>query len=182
MARKRGYQKLKANSWWRRQWRYFFLRLLRLRGKPRAIARGLAIGVFSGCFPLFGLQIIMGVLLAAIFRSNKIAAVAGTWISNPFTYVPIFAFNFQVGKLILGNYDLAFVNLGNFDLQSLQTLLKAGYSFAFALFIGCFTVGSFLSITTYFFSLRLLLKLRASSRKKQLKKLNRDCRINIKSL
>ena len=65
-------------------------------------ARGLAAGIFMGCFPFFGLQIVLGVALASVVRGNHILAAAGTWISNPFTYLPLYWFNYQLGCLLLG--------------------------------------------------------------------------------
>jgi uncharacterized protein (DUF2062 family) len=40
--------------------------------------------------------------LASVVRGNHLLAAAGTWISNPFTYVPLFWFNYRLGALILG--------------------------------------------------------------------------------
>ena len=53
-------------------------------------ARGLAAGIFCGCFPFFGLQTLLGVALASVVRGNHLLAAAGTWVSNPFTYVPLY--------------------------------------------------------------------------------------------
>ncbi len=66
-------------------------------------ARGLAAGVFCGCFPFFGLQTLLGIALATVLRGNHLLAAAGTWISNPFTYVPLYWFNYQLGCRLLGN-------------------------------------------------------------------------------
>ncbi|MEY3544456.1 MAG: hypothetical protein RLZZ247_613 [Cyanobacteriota bacterium] len=55
-----------------------------------------------GCFPFFGLQIVLGVALASVVRGNHILAAAGTWISNPFTYLPLYWFNYQLGCQLLG--------------------------------------------------------------------------------
>ncbi|MEO0852065.1 MAG: DUF2062 domain-containing protein, partial [Cyanobacteria bacterium J06648_11] len=88
--------------------RYFYLRLIRLQATPAEIARGLAVGVFAGMFPAFGFQTIVSVLFATVIRGNKLAAAAATWVSNPLTYVPIYAFNFQVGKRLLGARSLQF--------------------------------------------------------------------------
>jgi uncharacterized protein (DUF2062 family) len=87
-----------------------WLRLLRQRllwiwhheGSHGQRARGLAAGVFTGCYPFFGLQIVLGVALASLVRGNHILAAAGTWISNPFTYLPLYWFNYQVGCRLLG--------------------------------------------------------------------------------
>ncbi|MEA5511630.1 DUF2062 domain-containing protein [Crocosphaera sp. UHCC 0190] len=143
-------------SGWRRQWRYLYLRFGRLRGTPKSISRGLAFGVFAGCFPLFGLQTLMGVLLAAIFRGNKLTAAAGTWVSNPLTYVPIFAFNYKVGELLLriGRRNPQ-PNLPQ-NWQSWSVLQESGLDFMVTLFFGCFIVGIIAAIGTYLLSLRLL--------------------------
>lgn len=49
---------------WRRWLRYLYLRLLRMQSSPEEIARGLAAGVFAGCFPIFGFQTLAALLLA----------------------------------------------------------------------------------------------------------------------
>jgi uncharacterized protein (DUF2062 family) len=58
--------------------------------------------VFTGCLPFFGLQIVLGVALAAAIRGNRILAAAGTWISNPLTTLPICWLNYQLGALLIG--------------------------------------------------------------------------------
>ena len=70
-------------------------------GSPRFKAKGLAVGVFSGCFPFFGLQTFLGLFLAKIIKGNFFLAAIGTWISNPFTYVPLYYFNYKVGALLM---------------------------------------------------------------------------------
>ncbi len=73
------------------------------KGSPSFNAKGLAFGVFSGCFPLFGLQTLIGVFLAQIGRGNIVLAALGTWVSNPFTYLPLYFFNYKLGELLLPN-------------------------------------------------------------------------------
>ena len=65
-------------------------------------ARGLAAGLFCGCYPFFGLQILVSVGLASVLRGNHLLAAAGTWVSNPFTYLPLYWFNYQLGSWLLG--------------------------------------------------------------------------------
>ena len=149
-------QSKRRRSQVRRSWRYFYLRFLRLRGTPGYISRGLAFGVFAGCFPLFGLQTIIGVLLAVLFRGHKLAAVAGTWISNPLTYVPIFAFNYKVGELLLGfGIGETHVSFPN-NWQSWSELKESGLVFLVTLFSGCLLVGAIASIFTYILSVRFV--------------------------
>ena len=50
-------------------------KLLVIKDTPKSIALGAAIGVLLGFTPLFGLKTLLALLLAALFRVNKIAAV-----------------------------------------------------------------------------------------------------------
>lgn len=154
----------RSQSWWRRRWRYFYKRLLRLQGSPKAIARGFAVGTFAGLFPLFGLQTVIGVLLAAFLRGNKFAAAAGTLISNPLTYVPIYIFNFKVGQWLLG-WETIPVN--QVDWQSFSELMQFGSTFAWTLVVGCFVVGLTAAISVYFLSLWLIPQLRSLRQSKR---------------
>lgn len=138
-----------ATGW--RLVRYWYLKILRQEGTPEAIARGWACGVFAGSFPLFGLQTIIGLLLATILKGNKFTAAAGTWISNPFTYVPIFYFNFRVGEVVLqqsADFEVS-------ELESWAEFQAAGVSFMSTMFAGCAVVGITLAIAVYLGSLWL---------------------------
>ncbi len=142
---------------WRRQLQYFYLRFIRLRGSPEAIARGLAAGVFAGWFPFFGLQILLGIALAALVRGNKLIAVAGTWVSNPFTYIPIYLFNFRVGQWLLQSRDWQF---SQDSLLSLRGILSLGDEFILILILGCLVVGLGFAVVSYFVGLWLTHRLR----------------------
>ncbi|MDB9311992.1 DUF2062 domain-containing protein [Spirulina sp. CS-785/01] len=150
--------------WWMRQVKYWYYRLLRLEGHPRAIARGIATGTFAGFFPLFGLQTIMGVVLATILQGNKIAAAIATWVSNPLTYVPIYAFNYAIGSWMLGSLD---VKPEQIDWGSAQ-LLELGADFIYRLFCGCVVVGLIAAIISYGISFPLILRLRQARRRKKI--------------
>jgi len=74
---------------------------LKQNGSPFFNAKGVAVGVFCGCFPFFGFQTFLGLFLARILKGNLFLAAIGTWISNPFTYVPLYFFNYRVGSFLL---------------------------------------------------------------------------------
>ena len=76
---------------------------LQQTGSPFFNAKGAALGVFSGCFPFFGFQTLLGVFLAKLAKGNIFLAVIGTWISNPLTYIPLYYFNYQVGSIFFKN-------------------------------------------------------------------------------
>lgn len=145
-------RKLRRN-WFTRRFRYIYLTLLRLRGRPRFVAKGLAVGVFAGCFPFFGVQTFLGLFLATVCRGSKVAALAATWISNPLTYLPLYLFNYKIGKLLLGNKDTQLLPL---DVESFSAFKELGSTFAITLFTGSFVVGMILSVITYFYGLAIL--------------------------
>ncbi len=149
----------KNRPWYQRYLLYYRWRLMRLRERPEKLAKGLAVGAFAGCFPLFGIQIIIAILLALIVRGNKFAAMMGTWISNPFTYVPIFWFNFEVGQLIL-HLSISDIepNQIEFNWDSWQSLADQGLEIIFTLLVGSFFVGMVISCLVYYVTLRTLKK------------------------
>ncbi len=67
----------------------------------RSVAKGVAFGLLVCYLPLPGQMLLAG-LLACLCRANLSIAILITWISNPFTFVPINFFICQVGAWILG--------------------------------------------------------------------------------
>lgn len=131
----------RSSSWhqsWHRSLRYWYYRWLRVESTPEIFARGLAVGVFAGWFPLFGLQTLISVGLATIVGGNKVIAAVGTWVSNPFTYLPIYWFNFELGRFLLGTDQQSFTLN---TLKSWDALAQLGQDFIQALFLGSFVGG-----------------------------------------
>ena len=80
-----------------------FRRLLALDDPPERTALAFSVGVLIAFSPLIGLHTILATLLAFIFRFNKVAIYAGTFVNNPFlTLVPIIIVSYAVGAAILG--------------------------------------------------------------------------------
>jgi uncharacterized protein len=136
--------------------RLAYIRLLRLQDKPEVVAKGLAVGVFTGCFPFFGMQSLLALLFAAVFRGSKVAALAATWISNPLTSVPLYIFNYKIGKLLLGTKDTVLPPL---TLESFTAFKELGSTFAITLLTGSFVVGMIMAVITYFYGLAILERL-----------------------
>ena len=110
-------------------------------GSPFHNAKGLAIGVFSGCFPFFGFQTLIGGFFAKLAKGNIVLAAIGTWISNPFTYIPLYFFNYKVGSSLLKtSQDIIFdKNL------LINDLWKQGGFFSLRLILGSSLVGLLLA-------------------------------------
>lgn len=85
----------------RRATQYVIHRMRRLPDRPHRIARGVFAGCLIGFLPLPGLQFLGAALLAWIMRGNILAALLGTFNSNPIT-TPFFA----VGAISLGHWVL----------------------------------------------------------------------------
>ncbi len=146
--------------YWKRQFRYLYVRFLRMQGSPEAIARGLAAGAFAGSFPLFGFQTIIGIAVAALFRGNKMMAAVGTWISNPLTYVPIIALNFHVGRWLLRLPPNMAVLPSPAD--GIDKWMDLGMSAVSAMMVGSFLVGIGVSILAYYFGLMVAYRVRSA--------------------
>ena len=120
--------------------RKFISWLWNQEGSPFQRALGLGVGIFSGCFPFFGLQTLMGVFLAKILKGNSILAAVGTWISNPFTYVPLYYFNYRLGSSILNK------NIVDFSHITTNELWSQGWDLSSRLIIGSICMGLFTGI------------------------------------
>jgi uncharacterized protein (DUF2062 family) len=80
-----------------------FRRLLAIDDPPERTALAFSIGVFIAFSPFLGLHTIMATFIAFVFRFNKVAIYAGTFINNPpLTLVPIIVASYAVGALFLG--------------------------------------------------------------------------------
>ena len=120
-------------------------------GSPSFNAKGLAIGVFSGCFPFFGFQTLLGVFFAKLAKGNIVLAAIGTWISNPFTYIPLYYFNYKVGSIFIRNSNNINIdrNLG------IKDLWEKGSIFSIKLLLGSSFVGLLLACISGFIVLLL---------------------------
>jgi uncharacterized protein (DUF2062 family) len=139
-----------------RQWTYIrqfklnFLRLARQRGTPDEIAKGLALGIFVGMTPTFGVQMLLAVLLAFVLKENKLAAAAGVWITNPLTAPFIYALEYESGRLLLGLPRLRLPQELSFS--AMQSL---GYDFMIPLWTASLIYGVICASLTFALTLRL---------------------------
>ena len=128
--------------------------LWRQEGTPGQRARGLAAGVFCGCYPFFGLQIVLSVGLATVVRGNHLLAAAGTLVSNPLTYLPLYWFNYLVGCRLQGPGQGG-VNLSELNRTSLWA---QGWEFSQRILLGSTVVGMVLALVSGWMAYRLFLQ------------------------
>jgi len=121
--------------------------VIRLSESPHKIALAFAAGVFIGMSPLLGLHTLIGFAVVWIFRLNPFAVLAGVYITNPWTIVPIYTFSTWVGTQCLGleqmipEIDWSNLSLINL-LNDLEPLLMP-------FIVGTFMIGTLASIISY---------------------------------
>lgn len=79
------------------------LKLLAIRDTPQAIAGGIAIGIFFGFMPVFGLKTLSAIFFAWLTGSNILAAViAGTLHDIILPFMPVvYRWEYDVGYWLL---------------------------------------------------------------------------------
>lgn len=68
---------------------------------PGKVGSGVGVGVFVGCSPLWGIHFPLSVLLATIFRLNRVIVYAAAYVGNPLTAGPIVFAEIQLGHHLL---------------------------------------------------------------------------------
>ncbi|WIT11928.1 DUF2062 domain-containing protein [Paucibacter sediminis] len=66
----------------------------------RRVAWGVGLGLAVGVIPL-PTQMLLAAAVAILFRANVAAAIAATWLTNPFTLVPIWSLAIWLGGLLV---------------------------------------------------------------------------------
>jgi uncharacterized protein (DUF2062 family) len=148
-----------------------FRSIFQIKESPHRIALAFAVGVFIGISPLIGLHYIGGVLLAMLFRLNKLVAIIGVSVNNPWTIVPISTFCVWVGAKLLGiKQVLPEVEWGSISftsivmkftsLESLMSMINELWPLLVAFFVGSFLICTIASIVSYFILLEMVKRYR----------------------
>ncbi|WHZ25158.1 MAG: hypothetical protein OJF47_004270 [Nitrospira sp.] len=86
--------------------RSLFRQILHLHEPPRRTALAFALGVFIGFSPTYGLHMLMVGFCAWAFGLNLIALLAGAFLNNPWTLIPILGATYWTGARLLGMRDV----------------------------------------------------------------------------
>jgi len=80
--------------------RFFYLKILRIRANPHAIALGAAIGVFVGMTPTIPLHTVIIFILCLLARASFLSGLITSWlVCNPLTSLPIYFMALHIGNL-----------------------------------------------------------------------------------
>jgi len=82
-------------------------RIIHVDDSPHRIALGVSLGLFTAFLPFLGLHTITALILAFLTRANKAVALLCSWMSNPFTIIPIFVPCYLLGRAVVGIFRTA---------------------------------------------------------------------------
>jgi len=135
-----------------------FKQIMALDSHPGHISAGFAVGVFiSFTPPIPGIHTALALIIAMLFRLNKVTCLTGTWINSPITVVPALILSYKLGTWILGEQGTTEMNISNLDWGSLKGVMLHHSK---PLLLGCSIIGFFAAIAAYFICYRLVVFIR----------------------
>lgn len=129
-------------------------RLTTQEQSPKKLALSCCVGIYIGLSPLIGLHTVVTLLFGWIFALNMAAVFAmSILIHNPWTMVPIYAFNHFVGTIFFKFFGIDGVQLDPAWFESCSLFLKqhtgiSGLSLS-AFFVGGNLLGITISVMLY---------------------------------
>lgn len=142
--------------------RVFYDRFVSLRGEPRTIAAGMALGVFVGVTPTIPFHTAIIVALGLLCRLNLTAAYLGSWIvSNPLTIPLLYYSEYQLGRRLLGIGADSWV-LKEYSLHAFGTL---GWGVLAPLLAGGLILAPLFAAAAYGLTSRLLKRIRGEAKR-----------------
>lgn len=76
--------------------------LLHAPDTPHRTALAFGVGVYIAFFPLLGLHTVMALAIAIAFRLSKVAILAGAYVNNPWTLIPLYMAGTALGCVAMG--------------------------------------------------------------------------------
>jgi uncharacterized protein (DUF2062 family) len=167
-----------------RKRKILYLKLIKQSGSPDFVARGVAIGFFTGLLIPFGGQMIIAVILSFIFKASKIPALACTWITNPWTIPFIYPFQCWLGAKLMGktlsfslikdNFQSFLHECANGTFKStLDAFLAMGSDIFIPFFVGGLFLGVIFGVASYFTAYGMIVSYHKKKEKKLKKRLAR---------
>jgi uncharacterized protein (DUF2062 family) len=98
--RRRRHHRLKLG----RRLKVLLADLLGREESPERVAAAIALGIGVGFSPFVGVHFLIAIGLAFLFRLNRIDALLGQFVGNPWTLPPVYAAGYALGRLLL-RYD-----------------------------------------------------------------------------
>jgi uncharacterized protein (DUF2062 family) len=130
-------------------------RFIKLKGAPREIALGFALGLLIGMTPFFGMHFFSSLLLASLLGWSKIAALVGVNITNVLTAPLIYPVNYWVGVKLAG-FSKEIDWSSTLDVADVLALMQQSPLILVDLSIGGIILGTPLAVGGYLIAFRLI--------------------------
>jgi len=138
----------------RRELKRLYLRIVTSKGAPHQVAGGVALGVFWGVSPLWGLQTILALISATALNVSRIPAAISVHVSNPLSAPFIYPMTWVIGNLLLKPFVGGARPIPWEGLELSPTILLGFAGRALInMLLGGFVLGAALGLTVYFMSL-----------------------------
>lgn len=136
---------------WRVRFKKFYRKIVRINDSPQRVARGVAIGVFWGVMPTFGLAILFSVPTAIFLRANKMASILSTFVSNPLTTPIFYASGYSIGQFILNSSGK---NIPSFSWKIIR--IENLWGISKSLLIGNAILATIMALSAYIVTLKII--------------------------
>lgn len=123
-------------------------RFLKIRGTPRDIGLGFALGIFIGFSPSMGIQIILAIFVASLLKWSKITAAIGVQVTNPITAPFIYSFTYWLGSKLMG-LEKPLILTRPITIESLVTMIQQAPGIFAAMTLGGILIGLPLAVIGY---------------------------------
>jgi len=122
--------------------------ILKLNDPPHRLSLAFSLGIFIAFSPWLGLHIVSAVFLAWLFRLNKFVVLTASFVNNPWTIVPMYAFCLWFGvKITRSDLQVPEVAWGSLGVRELYDLLLP---FLWPYLAGTVVVGGVAAFISYF--------------------------------
>ncbi len=159
--------------------KYYYLKFLRLKGDPKSLARGIAIGIFIGITPTIPLHTILILAFCLLFKASKVAGIlASIIVSNPLTFFIQYYLSWLIGTALFPGLlswqrvqeVMAVLSSGDSGFTAFKSSLSAISSLGFdaitVLVAGGILLALPITVLSYYYSLKLFTKLQNKRSKK----------------
>ncbi len=134
-----------------------FGQLVNLKDNPESIARGFALGSFIGMMPIPGFQMVVSLLVASLLKINKKSACIAVFNTNVATGLFVFAFNFWLGKTLLG-IDTELIMPQKLSFGFIKHIFNSGIDVFISLTLGGVITGILAAALSYWLIIKILKK------------------------
>ncbi len=148
----------------RGNWKEKLRELVLSQPDPHKVALSLAIGCATAFLPPFGFHTVLVIAVATLFKTGVPLAVLGTWINNPWSFIPVFlpayVLEIEMGERLL-HEETAFPSLGALSKMPTSAIL-AQVKLVLWPFVCGSVVFSFLVFVATYFVTRVFLRFKGT--------------------